>query len=314
MNQLRPFRFGVVAYSASSPVEWREKARRAEALGYDTFLVPDHLGGQLGAIPAIAAAAESTRTIRVGSFVLNAAFRHPVVLAQDAATLDLLSDGRLELGLGAGHVKSEHEVVGIPYEAPATRIERLFEAVRVIKTLLTEDPASFSGRHYRVSGLAGLPRATQRPHPPILVGGGGRALLRFAAREADIVSVVPRSTPEGLDTTDFGWASFEEKLSWVRSAATDRPRSPELNTLVQTVKVSGDRVAAARELAKEWSVDEELVLDSPYVLIGTVEEVANAVWNMRERHGVSYISVFEDQLDRFAGIFELVRARERGEE
>lgn len=194
---------------------------------------------------------------------MNAAFRHPAVLAHDATTLDLLSDGRLELGLGAGYMKSEYELVGISHEAPATRNERLFESVRVIKTLLTGDSASFSGRHSRVSGLPRLVRPMQRPYPPILVGGGGRALLRFAAREADIVSVVPRSTPEGLDPGDFGWASFEEKLSWVRSAAADRPGSPELNTLVQTVKVSGDRVAAGRELAKEWSVDEELVLDSP---------------------------------------------------
>src|SRR6266702_7446084 len=189
MDRPRPFRFGVQEHRASNARAWRETARLIESLGYSAFYVPDHFGEQLGPIAALMAAADATTTIRVGALVFDNDYRHPVVLAKEVATLDLLSEGRLDCGLGAGWLASDYDQSGIPYDAPGVRIERMEEGLAIIKGLLAGGSFSFSGKHYRITSLEGHPAPVQKPHPPIVIGGGGRRMLQIAAREAEIVNV-----------------------------------------------------------------------------------------------------------------------------
>src|SRR5437762_1258584 len=186
---MRPFRFGINVRTAASQAEWADKARKVEALGYAVLLVPDHLADLLAPFPALAAAAAATTRLRVGTAVLNNDFRHPALLAREAATLDVLSDGRLELGLGAGHMQAEYEQAGLVFDSGGTRIERLAEAVVIVKRLLEGKPVTFAGRHYRVTDHTIHPRPVQRPRPPIFIGGHAPRLLTMAAREADIVGL-----------------------------------------------------------------------------------------------------------------------------
>src|SRR2546428_1826024 len=185
----KPFRFGVQEHSAPSAKAWRDTARRVESLGYKALYLPDHFGHQLGPIAALLAAADATTTLRVGSLVFDNDYRHPVVLAKEAATLDLLSDGRLDLGIGAGWMVSDYEQAGIPFDSPGIRIERLAEAIAIIKKFFAGGEFSFQGKHYSINGIEGAPSPVQKPHPPLLLGGGGRKMLQLAAREADIVHV-----------------------------------------------------------------------------------------------------------------------------
>lgn len=298
----RSFRFGVSTYSADSPEHWRTKVRRAEELGYDVLLLlPDH-PSDLAPFPALAAAASATSSIRLGTLVANNDNRHPVLLAHEAATIDVLSAGRLELGIGAGYNEAEYEAVGIQYAPPTTRVERLSEAVSLLKMLFAEEPVTFAGHHYSVSNLSGLPRPVQRPHPPLLVGGGARRLLSMAAREADIVSIVPRTQPDGLDFDDFGPASLAQKVQWLHDEAGDRFEQLELSTLIQDVVITQDPAAAAATLAKEWDWDAEKVLSSPYLLVGTVQGIAEKLSHLRARYGISYFAVFEDRMEEFAAV------------
>ena len=309
MNRLRPFRFGVVAFSASSRQEWREKARRAEGIGYDTFLVPDHLiGGQLGAIPAIAAAAESTRTIRVGSFVLNAAFRHPAVLAQDAATLDLLSDGRLEFGLGAGWNTRDYEQLGIPYDTPKIRVDRMEEALALIKRLWTEETVTHEGAHYRVRDAKVLPRPTQRPHPPVMIGGGGPRMLRIAAREAQIVAIAPSITPSGVakvGTVTVG--SVEKRIATLRDAP--RFSELELNVIVFDAQVTDAAQSTVSELAARLKSGITSVVDTPFFMYGSRASLVEDLIARRERLGISYIALPGSAMRAFAPVVAELRGK-----
>src|SRR5216684_9005890 len=186
---MKPFRFGVNVWHASSRAEWVENARKVEELGYSTLTVPDHLTNLFSPMPAMLSAAEATKHLRVGTNVLNNDLRHPVLVAREAATIDLLTEGRLQLGLGAGNLRSEYYQAGLGFDRGGTRVERLAEAVTIIKGLLKGEEVSFAGRHYRVTGHTIAPLPVQRPHPPILIGGNGPRLLTLAAREADIVGL-----------------------------------------------------------------------------------------------------------------------------
>src|SRR5262245_61605485 len=193
----RPFRFGVQISTPRKRAEWAEQARRAEALGYDVFLMPDHFREQFAIGPALAVVAEAT-SLRIGTFVLQNDLRHPALVAQETATLDVLSDGRFELGLGAGGSwLPDYEQTGIPFDPPATRVARLEEGLSVIESLFGAGPTSFAGRHYTFTEFDALPKPIQQPHPPILIGGGGRRMLSLAAREANIVSILPTMLPVG---------------------------------------------------------------------------------------------------------------------
>jgi probable F420-dependent oxidoreductase len=280
-----------------------ERVRRIEQLGYSIVHVPDHFRDQLAPVPALTAAAMATTRLRVGSLVFSNDFRHPVVLAKEAATLDVLSGGRFELGLGSGWLREEYDQAGIPFDAPGTRIERLAESVAIVKGLLAGERVTFTGRHYAIAGLPGRPHPVQRPHPPILIGGGGQRTLSLAAREASIVGLVPRARRDGggLDRADFGEAALRQKVEWVRAAAGDRFEALELHALIQAVVVS-DRRTVAEQLASRFSVPPELLLESPYVLAGTVEEICETVKQRRERYGISYLTVFDRDLEAFAPV------------
>jgi probable F420-dependent oxidoreductase len=307
----RPFRFGVTAPTVLSGPAWVERVRRIEQLGYAIVHVPDHFRDQLAPVPALTAAAMATTRLRVGSLVFSNDFRHPVVLAKEAATLDVLSGGRFELGLGSGWLREEYDQAGISFDAPGTRIDRLTEAVGIVKGLLAGERVTFAGRHYAIAGLEGRPRPVQRPHPPILIGGGGQRTLSLAAREASIVGLVPRARRDGggLDRADFGEAAFRQKIEWVRAAAGDRFEALELHALIQAVVVSGQRIAAAGQLAARFGVARELVVETPYVLVGTVDEICASLRERRARYGVSYLTVFDRDLEVFAPVVARLAGR-----
>jgi probable F420-dependent oxidoreductase len=308
MTHKRAFRFGVSTL-APSRAEWIAKAQRAEALGFSTLLVPDHLFGPLAPLSALAAAAEVTNTIRLGTFVLGNDFRHPAMLAREAATIDLLSEGRLELGLGTGWLRTDYTQSGIPFDPPGVRVSRLQEAIRVIKGMFADEPLTYSGSYYTVDHLDGRPKPLQRPHPPILIGGGSKRMLSIAAREADTVGINTRTTAEGW--TDPGSDSADatqQKVSWVREAAGERFANLELNLLITSSKVTDKRRQAAQQILDEWrirgsrpTVEELLAL--PSTLIGTVDQIIEELQERRERYGFSYI-VVREPFEQFAPIVE----------
>jgi probable F420-dependent oxidoreductase len=302
----RPFRFGVTAPTPSAGTDWAERARRVEQLGYSTLVVPDHFRDHLAPVPALTAAALATTRLRVGSLVFSNDFRHPAVLAKEAATIDVLSGGRFELGLGAGWLRAEYDQAGIPFDAPGTRVERLEEAVTIIKGLLAGERVTFAGRHYTIADLEGRPTPVQRPHPPIAIGGGGRRMLTLAAREASIIGLVPRARRDGsgLDLTDLSDAATREKLAWVRAAAGDRFDSIEIHALIQAVAVGHRRTAAADDLASRFKVARDVVLETPYVLLGSIQEICETLRERRERYGISYLTVFERDMEAFAPVVE----------
>jgi probable F420-dependent oxidoreductase len=312
MAGLKPFRFGVSVWRAGSRAEWADKARRLEDLGYAVLTVPDHLTDLFAPMPALIAAAGATKHLRVGTNVLNNDFRHPVLVAREAATVDLLTDGRLQLGLGAGHMQSEYDQTGLRFDSGGTRIERLTEAVAIVKGLFKGEPVTFVGRHYRVTGHRIYPLPVQRPHPPILIGGNGRRLLTLAAKEADIVGLSGITFRRGGAEPDLsGWrtASVDERVQLVREAAGDRYERLELNALVQRVVVTDDRRQAAGKLASRWTqLSPEEILESPYVLIGTVNQLVEDLQARRERWGLSYYVIFEPD----AGVFAPIVARLAG--
>jgi len=301
---VRPFRFGVTAPTPSGGTDLAERARRVEQLGYSMLVVPDHFRDHLAPVPALTAAALATTRLRVGSLVFSNDFRHPAVLAKEAATIDVLSGGRFELGLGAGWLREEYDQTGIRFDAPGTRVGRLEEAVTIIKGLLAGERVTFAGRHYAIADLEGRPTPVQRPHPPIAIGGGGRRTLTLAAREASIVGLVPRARRDGsgLDLNDLSDAATREKLEWVRSAAGERFDSLEINALIQAVAVADQRMAAADQLASRFKVGRDVVLETAYVAVGTIDEICETLRQRRERHGISYLTVFERDMEAFAPV------------
>jgi probable F420-dependent oxidoreductase len=274
---------------------WADQARRAEDLGYATLLMPDHFGAQLAPVPALAAVAAATTTLRMGSLVFGNDYRHPFVLAKEAATLDVLSEGRFELGLGAGWMKTDYEEAGLTYDTPRVRVERFEEAVQVIQGLLrTDGPFSFDGDHYQVRGHTLLPRPVQEPGPPLIIGGGGRRVLSFAARHADIVSInvnlrqgtggpetAPNATPERT----------RQKVGWVREAAGPRFADLELNALIGFVMITDDAGGIAGAMAPHFDISPEDALHIPVALLGTLDEMAEELQWRRDAYGISYWSI-----------------------
>jgi len=311
---MTPFRFGVNVRTAASRAEWADKARKVEALGYAVLLVPDHLAELLAPLPALAAAAAATTRLRVGTAVLNNDFRHPALLAREAATLDVLSDGRLELGLGAGHMQSEYEQAGLAFDPGATRVERLGEAVVILKRLLEGESVTFAGRHYRVTGHSIHPRPVQRPRPPVFIGGNAPRLLTLAAREADIVGLTGIAFRHGgkePDVSDFRAAVVDERVRLVRETAADRFDRLELTALVQRVVVTDDRRKAAEELATgRWArLTPDEILASPYALVGTADQMVDDLRVRRERWGISYVMTHEPFMDALAPVVARLAGR-----
>jgi probable F420-dependent oxidoreductase len=312
MAAKRPFRFGLMNERAHAAGAWTEQARRAEGEGYATFLVRDHVvgepfGDQLAPFAALATAAAVTSRLRVGTMVVDNDFRHPVVLAKEAATLDVLSGGRLELGLGAGWLRTEYEQAGIPFDGPGVRIGRLEESVQVLAGLFGDGPVTFAGRHYRITGLTGFPRPVQRPHPPFMIGGGHPRILKLAGRVADTVGLLTAPVTSGVqvdDPTERLAARTDEKIAWVREGAGPRFADVELSVMVTPVAGESPRAAAEALLrARGWStVGVDDVLAMPSVLAGSTEDMVEQLEARRERHGLSYIVVADRHLDRFAPV------------
>ena len=307
MAHNRKFRFGVMAPSVESAQAYRETAQRAEALGYSTLYVPDHfVDHPFGPFPAMAMAAEATKTLRVGSLVLGNDYRHPVVLARDAATLDLLSDGRLELGVGAGWMTVDYEKAGMPLDPPGVRIARLAEALAIVKGLMVEGPLTFAGEHYRITELEGMPKPVQRPHPPIVVGGGGKKVLSLAAREADIVGINANlkggTSDDPSNAPSMNPASTDEKLRWVRDAAGARFDDLEIQAFAGFVHFTDDSASLAAAMAPAFAATPEEVLDSPVGLVGTVEEMIETLERRRERWQMTYHVVNDDVMEQLAPV------------
>ena len=309
MSPPHPFRFGVMIQGGATRQALADTARRIEALGYSTFLLPDHLDQPVSALPALAVAAEATTHLRLGTFVLANDFRNPVLLARDVATLDVLSGGRFELGLGAGWRQGEYAQAGIPYDAAPVRINRLAESLHILAGYFADGTFAFAGEFYTVAELDGQPKPVQRPRPPFLVGGGGKRILSLAARQADIVSIIPRARPGGSGRDSADWttateAATRQKLAWVREAAGDRFAALELNAMVYAVMVSDDRRAAAGELAGRFGLAEDEVIASPHILVGSIDQMVDDLQGRRETFGLSYITVPEYFMEAFAPVVE----------
>ncbi len=290
-HDARRFRFGVVYTTLTDGANWREFARRVEGDGLSTLLVADHYFNPMACGPLIMAAAAATTTLRVGSYVYNNDFRNPALLAKEAATIDVLSDGRLELGLGAGWLKAEYLAAGESFDSPGVRVARFEEAVGIIRRLLGGEVVQHRGTFYRVRDLPGWPEPNQR-EIPLLIGGGGQRMIRFAARNAHIVGVVPRSLPGGgLDPAGFSVEATDEKARWITDAAADRS-DPERSALVFTVSDS------LEDAARSLEIDPAAAHGSPHVLVGDTAQMADSLLEARERWGLSYFVFFERDLDK----------------
>ncbi len=302
---MAPFRFAVQLSTASSGPAWRDLARKIEDLGYSTLFIPDHFEDQFGPLVALTVAAETTTRLKVGSLVFGNDYRHPIVLAKEIATLDLFSEGRVEFGLGAGWMTTDYEQSGIAHDAPGERISRMLESLQIMKSLWGSGTATFSGANYTITGATGAPRPHTRPHPPIIIGGGGQRVLGIAAREADIVGVNPSLAagyvgPEALATTTAEY--YDRRIEWVREAAGDRFDRLELQVLTFLVQIVPDRDDAIDRLAGMMGVSAEDVDGSPIALIGTVGQIIERLRERRERFGFSYVVVHEAEIEAFAPV------------
>jgi probable F420-dependent oxidoreductase len=288
----RPFRFGAQVADNKPGKAWADLGRKLEDGGYSTLFVPDHFDDQVAPLPAMTWVAAATSELRVGSLVFDNDFKHPVVLAKEAATLDVLSDGRLELGVGAGWMHTDYETSGIPFDSAGVRIDKLEESVAIIKGLMTGEPFSFEGTHYRVSNLVGTPKPVQQPHPPILIGAGAKRMLSFAAREADIISVNfdLSAGAVGPDVVVTGTADLTSgKIDLIRNAAGSRFEEIELSVTVFMAALHENREQLAEMVAGSFGQPPELVLESPHFLAGTEEQIIDQLQERRERFGFSYV-------------------------
>lgn len=300
----RPFRFGFTGGISSKRAKLLDSARAAESLGYSTYGLADHFVRPLAPLIAGQAVADATSTLRITQTVLAQDFRHPAVLAKELATLDVLSEGRLQVGLGAGWLQQEYDDASIRFESAPVRIQRLEETAVILKGLFSGEPFSFSGEHYTINEMTGVPAPVQRPGPPIMIGGGGRKLLAAAARHAEIVQLMP-SNPGGrslLDESQFSAAAIEEKIGWIRDAAGPRfaeielsaqllecavTENPEehLSDFTERVAVVTERMGGARV-----ELDPSELYRSPIVAVGPLDEVCQKLVDTRSRYGLSYLS------------------------
>jgi probable F420-dependent oxidoreductase len=294
MAHPRRFRFGVQLSTASSGAEWAAAARKAESLGYSTLFLPDHFGDQLAPVPALMAAADATTTLNVGALVWDNDYKHPVVLAKEVATIDVLSGGRVEFGIGAGWMNSDYEQSGIQHDRAGVRIARMAEALHIYKGLWGDGPCTFEGEHYRVTNLDGLPKPVQRPGPPILIGGGAPKVLGIAGQHADIVGInpaIPKGYVDGSAAADTAPERLDQKLEWLRDGAGDRFDDLELNILVFLTNVADDAGAQLEGTAELFRMTPEQLAASPYGWVGSAKEVADQLRAARDRWGVSYFVV-----------------------
>ncbi len=302
MTVTRPWRFATsIGFDAHSRDDIVAEARKAESMGFSTITVSDHFPIGFSPFQALLIAAEATETLRIGPFVIDNDFRHPAVLAKEAACIDLLSGGRFELGIGAGWLAAEYEQTGIPFDKPSVRIARLEESLQILEGLFGEGPVDFEGEHYSIKGLDGTPKPVQQPGPPILIGGGGQKILGVAGRHADIVSLAASAAGgHGINLADTSAEATLRKIEWVAEAAGDRFDDIELNVMSFGINYGADRKAAADEflermksgpmpLGGETTADD--LLESPHFLFGSPADMADQLLERRERFGISYMTV-----------------------
>lgn len=308
----RPFRFGILCEHMDIPRTWVEKARQIEEHGYASLLIRDHFvrdpfGDQFAPLIALMAAADATTRLRVGTLVLDNDYRHPVLLAKEAATLDVLSQGRFELGLGAGWAKGEYEQAGLAFDTPGMRVSRLEEALQVIKGLWAPGPLTFRGAHYTIDELEGFPKPVQQPHPPLLVGARGKRMLALAARHADCIGFLMGDYSSGVaidDPRERMGAAVAEKIAWVRQSAGARFDDLELSILLTVIPTENQHRAAADLAAtRGWSgIETSQVLEMPSVLIGSVGQMVEQLYQRRELYGFTYYIVTDEAMQALAPV------------
>ncbi|MEX2294458.1 MAG: TIGR03621 family F420-dependent LLM class oxidoreductase [Acidimicrobiales bacterium] len=302
---MHPFRFGIQCKGPADPIAWPDHARKVEDLGWSTLTVADHLDDSLAPMPALMAAAAATTTLQVGTMVLANDYRHPVMLAKEAATLDVLTSGRFELGVGAGWMTADYDAAGIPLERAGVRIDRLAEALVIIRGLWSKGPFSFAGDHYQVKDLDGRPSPASAGGPPIVIGGGGQRVLRLAAQHADVVALNVNLKAGVIDERSFRDgtpAATERKISWIQDSAGDRFDAIELQVRVHLAMVTNERQRVVDEMAPAFGLTPTEASETPHALIGSVDEICDQLVERRERWGISYLGLSGDQLDAFAPI------------
>ena len=303
MPHPRRFRFAVDLQAPFPDRTFADTVREVEALGYSTVFVPDHFDEGFGPIAALATAAAVSTTIHLGPLVLDCDFRHPVPLARELATIDLFSEGRLELGVGAGWKALDYAANGIPMDRPGVRVDRMIEHVTVLRGLFAEGPFTFAGDHYSVTELAGSPAPHRPGGPPILVGGGAPRLLRFAGAQADIVGVNASIHSGAIDTDaalDSMAARIDQKFGWLREGAGDRFDDLELNAWLAFAEVTDDVEGTAALLGELFGVEPAEAGDSPLVLFGPAGLIAERLEARRDRWGYSYHVIPGDKARDFA--------------
>jgi len=304
---VRPFRFGVQLQQTASGADWAEQARRIEGLGYDIATMPDHFDAQFAPVPALQAILSATTTLRAGALVFDNDYKHPLVLAKELATMDVLSGGRVEIGLGAGWLIADYDQAGMTYDRAGVRIDRFVEGLAVIKGVMGADPFSFDGDHYTIRDHDGFPKPVQTPRPPVIIGGGGPRVLGIAAREADIVGVngtlhAGVIGPEAISTMTR--EAVVDKVAIVADAARDAGRLDHLEMNIRTffVSVTDDRAEQIAAMAGMIGVEPKMIRDSPFALVGSVDEIIDDLVARRDEFGFSYVIVGAGEIESFAPV------------
>ncbi len=303
----RPFRFGVQISSPVSGTTWQDTARRIESLGYSSLLMPDHFGDQYAPVPALAVAAEVTG-LTVGTLVFDNDYKHPVVLAKEIATLEALTAGRVEFGIGAGWMRTDYEQSGIPYDAPGVRVDRFEESLPIYKGLLAGDTVTAHGTHYQVTSMPGTPAPVRPGGPPLLIGAGGKRMLRLAGQWADIVSINPNMAAGEVtaETAKDAMADeIDQKVAWVREGAGDRFDQIEMSTTLFFAMVTDDAEVArstADGAGAMFGVTGDDIRATPIVAVGSVDQIADSLRARRERWGFSYMLVPADAFEALAPV------------
>ncbi|WP_370944340.1 TIGR03621 family F420-dependent LLM class oxidoreductase [Amycolatopsis sp. cg5] len=298
---MTPFRFATQARTASDAKQWRDKARKAEELGYSSLLVPDHLNDHWAPLVSLTLAAEATSTLKVGSLMFNNEHRHPLLLAREIAVLENACEGRVELGIGAGWKEEDFTHLGLPFDAPGARIGRLTESVRILKEFLSGGKVDFDGEHYQVHAAPGRPYAKV----PLMLGGGGRRMLTLAAREADIVgfnAIGASGTIDAAMIRSMTASAYTERVGWVREAAGERFAELELQCLAPICQLVPNRAETIENIAKYSALTAEEIAASPAFLIGSAEEICETLERRREEFGFTYWVLPEVEMERFAPV------------
>lgn len=309
---IKPFRFGIQTSSQPDRTSWINLAKRTEANGFDALTMPDHFNDQLAPIPALMTAADATTTLRVGALVWDNDYKHPVVLAKELATIDVLSGGRLEIGLGAGWMVSDYEQSGMTYDRAGVRIDRFIEGLDVIRGCMATELFSYAGKHYTITDYNGLPKPIQSPCPPILIGGGGKRVLTYAAQHADIIGINATLTagavgPEVIATMSA--AAVDDKVAIVRGAVGGRVNNIEMNIRAFMVNVTNDAQGSIERLAKGMHVEPSMIAESPFALMGPPSKLIEDLLARRERWGFSYVIVGGEDVDSFAPVVAALRGK-----